>query len=89
MNKEQLRRVWDEFTESNDFVVNPDGGFVDKLADGLLINEKNHGFRLCPCRPSDGTKERDIQLLCPCNFKTHGTWEKEGRCWCGLFIKRP
>ena len=88
MNKEGLGKVWEEFSKGNDFMVNPDEEHVDRIADGLLMNEKNKGLLLCPCRLSDGTKERDIELLCPCNFKTHETWGKEGRCWCGLFVKR-
>jgi ferredoxin-thioredoxin reductase catalytic subunit len=44
-------------------------------------------LRLCPCRLRDGSRERDLELLCPCNFKHHDTWRNEGRCWCGLFVR--
>jgi ferredoxin-thioredoxin reductase catalytic subunit len=88
MNKEELKKVWNKFAEKNDFMLNPGKNFVDKIADGVLSNEKNFGLKLCPCRIGDGTKERNIELLCPCNFKTHETWEREGMCWCGLFVKR-
>ncbi len=88
MNKEELRGAWDKFTEKNDFMLNPDKTLVDKIMDGLLENEKSHGLKLCPCRLRDGTKERDLKLICPCNFKTQDVWKNEGRCWCGLFVKR-
>jgi len=88
MNKDELKKIWERFTEGNDFRLNPDENHVDKLADGVLSNEEKKGLKLCPCRIGDGSKERTIELLCPCNFRTHSTWEKEGRCWCGLFVKR-
>lgn len=88
MNRGELRKVWGDFTEGNDFKLNPDYDFVEKLIDGVLKNEKKSGLKLCPCRIGDGTKERNIELLCPCNFKIHSTWLKNDRCWCGLFVKR-
>ncbi len=88
MNKEEVRNVFERFTENNDFTLNPDKEFVDKIIDGILENENKYGFKLCPCRLRDGTKERDLELICPCNFKVQETWVKQGRCWCGLFIKR-
>ncbi|MBW2991451.1 ferredoxin-thioredoxin reductase [Candidatus Woesearchaeota archaeon] len=88
MNKDEVIRIWEKFAEKNDFMLNPDKKHVDALADGVLMNEKNHGLKFCPCRIRNGTKERDLELLCPCNFKAHETWNKQGKCWCGLFVKR-
>jgi ferredoxin-thioredoxin reductase catalytic chain len=93
MDAEQLRKVWSHFCEGNDFILNPDKAHVDTIIDGVLLNEKKFGLKLCPCRLRDGTREKDIELICPCNFKTHSTWLKpvEGRgamCWCGLFVKK-
>ncbi len=88
MNRKELRDAWDKFAEGNDFMLNPDSGFVEKIIDGLLLNEEEKGLKLCPCRLGDGSKEKNIELLCPCNFKTHDTWGREGRCWCGLFVRR-
>lgn len=88
MNKEEVRKVYEKFTEGNDFMLNPDSNHVNMVIDGVLANEKKFGLKLCPCRLRDGTKERDLQLICPCNFKSQEVWTKEGRCWCGLFFKR-
>jgi len=88
MNKEELMKVWENFAGKNDFMLNPDGGHVSGVADGVLNNEKTQGLKLCPCRIGDGTRERDLELLCPCNFKTQEVWSNESRCWCGLFVKR-
>ena len=93
MNAEELLIVWEKFTEKNDFVLNPDKEHVAMIVKGLLANEKKSGLKLCPCRVSDGTREGELNLICPCNFKIHSTWLKpvSGRkkmCWCGLFVKR-
>ena len=88
MNKKELVKVWESFTENNDFVLNPDKEHVEGVADGVLVNEKNHGLKLCPCRLRDGTRERYLELICPCNFKIQDNWNEKGQCWCGLFVKR-
>ena len=93
MNKEELRKSWGTYTEKNDFILNPDKKVVDMVIEGVLENEKQFGLKLCPCRLRDNTKERDLELICPCNFETHETWlkpkeNKKQMCWCSLFVKR-
>ena len=88
MTPEELRKVWGNFTEKNDFMLNPDKSHVDIVVEGVLNNEKKSGLKLCPCRLRDGTRERDLELICPCNFKIQDTWREKGMCWCGLFVKR-
>ena len=88
MNGEQIRAAWERFAENNDFKLNPDSDHVDFIIKGVLAQEKSFGLKLCPCRLRDGTREGDLKLICPCNFKSQEIWSKEGRCWCGLFVKR-
>ncbi len=88
MTPEQLRNVWEKFTENNDFKLNPDNWHVEMIVKGVLENEKKHGLKLCPCRLRDKTRQRDLELICPCNFKAQEGWLKNGQCWCGLFVKR-
>lgn len=88
MKKEELVKVWKNFTDKNDFKLNSDNSHVEGVADGVLANEKEYGLKLCPCRLRDESFERDMELICPCNFKSQEVWQKEGRCWCGLFVKK-
>jgi ferredoxin-thioredoxin reductase catalytic subunit len=88
MNKEELIKAWEIFTEENDFKLNPDSKHVEMVADGVLKNEEKFGLKLCPCRLRDGTRKRDLELICPCNFKIQKTWKEKGECWCGLFVKK-
>jgi len=88
MEPEELRQAWENFTENNDFKLNPDKEHVDMIIDGVLGNEKKYKLKLCPCRLRDGTRERDLELICPCNFEMQDTWKQKGMCWCGLFVRR-
>ena len=74
MNKEELRGAWERFTKRNDFKLNPDKKHVDIVIKGVLQNEEKYGLKLCPCRLRDGTRQRDLDLICPCNFKIQERW---------------
>ena len=88
MNEEEIKQAWEKYTEKNDFILNPDKEHVDTVIKGVLENEKKHGLKLCPCRLRDGTRERDLELICPCNFKIQETWKSKNMCWCGLFVRK-
>ncbi|MFQ5996792.1 MAG: ferredoxin-thioredoxin reductase catalytic domain-containing protein [Dehalococcoidales bacterium] len=88
MKKAEIKKAWEEFTEKNDFMLNPDEDHVFMVIEGVLTNENDCGLKLCPCRLRDGTRKGDLELICPCNFKSQDIWKTEGRCWCGLFVKR-
>lgn len=90
LKDEALRAAWENFSGNSDFMLNPDKTHVDTIIKGVRINEAKFGLKLCPCRLRDGSREKDLELICPCNFKTHETWndENKGYCWCGLFVKR-
>ena len=90
MDKDNFRQAIEEFTESNEFQVNPNTEKVNILIDGVFSCEENHGMKYCPCRLIAKDFEEDIKLVCPCNFLIHETYKdkKDGECWCGLFIRR-
>jgi ferredoxin-thioredoxin reductase catalytic chain len=84
-----LIEIWEKFDRNNDsFILNPNGKWVEKVAKGVLQNEKNHGLKYCPCRLISEKKPIDIELICPCNFFIQNTWKEKGECWCGLFHKK-
>ncbi|HLC64515.1 MAG TPA: ferredoxin-thioredoxin reductase catalytic domain-containing protein [Candidatus Nanoarchaeia archaeon] len=91
---EKLIEAWNRYAknfnaanEANKFVLNPDRERVKRLARGVLSNEKNHGLKYCPCRLSTGEREKDLLLICPCNFFIQQTWKEKGECWCSLFVR--
>ncbi|HMA53752.1 MAG TPA: ferredoxin-thioredoxin reductase catalytic domain-containing protein, partial [Acidobacteriota bacterium] len=90
MAQPDFRAAIERFTVGNEFEVNPDADKVGLLLTGIFENEKNHGFKFCPCRLRTKDWEEDLKLICPCNFPIHETYKgvKDGECWCGLFIRR-
>jgi ferredoxin-thioredoxin reductase catalytic subunit len=88
---EEQIKIWKEWAdrqpENNKFILNSDKETVERLAEGVLNNQKNKGLKFCPCRMTLGDREQDLKLVCPCNFKIQKTWKEKGECWCSLFVK--
>jgi ferredoxin-thioredoxin reductase catalytic chain len=90
MVPEDFRSAIEALAAPNEFMVNPDKDKVDLLLQGVFDNEKNHGFKFCPCRLQTKDWDEDLKLICPCNFPIHETYRglPHGECWCGLFVRR-
>ena len=88
IDKEVFLEAIENFTEKNEFQVNPDKEKVNMLLEGIFNNEKNHDLKYCPCRLITKDFEEDLKLVCPCNFLIHDTYKEKGECWCGLFSRR-
>lgn len=88
LDREGFRQAIEQFTEKNEFQVNPDKEKVTMLLDGIFSNEQNQGLKYCPCRLITKDFEEDLKLVCPCNFLIHDTYKAIGECWCGLFVRR-
>lgn len=84
---ENFEEVCKRFCEGNDFILNPEKEHTRTALKGVLEQEKLKGLKYCPCRLQTGDFEKDIELVCPCNFKVQQTWKEKGMCWCGLFVK--
>jgi ferredoxin-thioredoxin reductase catalytic chain len=90
IDREEFTRAITEFAALREFQVNPDRERVELLLEGMFGNEANHGLKYCPCRMIEKDFERDLGLVCPCNFLLHETYKDkaDGECWCGLFVKK-
>lgn len=86
MTKEELLENSKKYAEANGFKLNPDEKTVDRILDGLLLNEQKHGNIYCPCRRAKGNKEEDAKIICPCIYHKEEI-AKDGKCFCGLFVK--
>jgi ferredoxin-thioredoxin reductase catalytic chain len=85
---EAMVKVWEDFTKEKEFKIVEDREIMETLAKGELENMKSKGLKYCPCRITTGSFEKDLSLICPCNFLVQKTWKEYGECWCGLFVKR-
>jgi ferredoxin-thioredoxin reductase catalytic subunit len=71
--------------EKAGYHLNPDREFVNNLLEGLLVNEDRYGYHSCPCRLSSGVKARDLDLICPCDYRDPDLAEY-GACYCALYV---
>ena len=81
-----FKKLEDEAKQSGYF-LNPDKDFVLGLCEGLLTNLKRFGYQSCPCRLAEGIKEKDIDIICPCDYRDSDI-EKYGACYCGLYVSK-
>jgi ferredoxin-thioredoxin reductase catalytic subunit len=53
--------------------------------EGLVKNERRYGYQACPCRLASGDKSKDLDLVCPCDYRDPDLAEY-GACYCGLYV---
>ena len=80
-----LREDLQHDIEGKGYWLNPDRAFVDGLLDGLLENTERYGYRFCPCRLATGKREKDRDLICPCDYRDDDLAEY-GACYCALYV---
>ncbi|MBU0936713.1 MAG: ferredoxin:thioredoxin reductase [Spirochaetes bacterium] len=73
--------------EKQNWLVNPDKEFTDSLVEGLTVNFNRYGYYLCPCRDTEGSRELDADVLCPCTYSWQDI-EEHGHCYCALFLSK-
>lgn len=71
--------------EQSGYHLNPDTEFTADLVGGLLINEKRYGYQACPCRLALGSKEEDLDIVCPCDYRD-ADLNEYSTCYCGLYV---
>jgi ferredoxin-thioredoxin reductase catalytic chain len=71
--------------EANGYHLNPDAVFARDLAESLLVNEKRYGYWNCPCRLSSGDKQKDLDIICPCDYRDPDLTEFDA-CYCALYV---
>ena len=75
----------DREAEASGYHLNPDREFTRELAEGLLINEGRYGYWACPCRLATGDKQRDLDIICPCDYRDADLLDWES-CYCALYV---
>ncbi|MCS7282104.1 MAG: ferredoxin-thioredoxin reductase catalytic domain-containing protein [Anaerolineae bacterium] len=78
------QRLYEE-AEASGYHLNPDKEFTLALVEGLLVNEARYGYWACPCRLATGIKEKDLDIICPCDYRDADLLEW-GTCYCGLYV---
>ena len=73
--------------ESSGYHLDPDEEITGELVKGLLVNEKRYGYRACPCRLASGDKEKDLDIICPCDYRD-ADLDEYNACYCSLYVSR-
>lgn len=84
---EETRNFVTMVAKHQNWELNTDEDFLDSLVDGLTVNYNRHGYYLCPCRESWGTREKDKDVICPCDY-CRPDLEEYGHCYCALFLTK-
>lgn len=90
MIQEEVQKYIEELqsdAKRSGYNINTDKEFLYDLAEGLLINKERYGYGSCPCRLSGGSIDKDMDLICPCDYRDKDLGEY-GSCYCGLYISQ-
>lgn len=71
--------------EQAGYHLNPDREFVLGLMSGLLINKERYGYQACPCRLATGVRVKDLDIICPCDYRDPDLADFGG-CYCALYV---
>jgi ferredoxin-thioredoxin reductase catalytic subunit len=71
--------------EAAGYLLNPDTEFVLSLMEGLLTNEERYCYQSCPCRLAEGVREKDLDIICPCDYRDPDL-DEFGACFCALYV---
>ncbi len=66
--------------EEAGYHINPDREFALMLAEGLQRNLERYGYMLCPCRMGEGEREKDLDIICPCDYRD-ADLDEYGQCY--------
>ncbi len=69
------------------WVLSGDGELYTDLVTGLTTNYNRYGYYLCPCRDTEGSRDQDKDVLCPCDYAKADIAEY-GHCYCSLYWSR-
>lgn len=81
----QLYLELKESAQGSGYNLNPDEAFVKDLLRGLIENEKRYGYLSCPCRLASLSKDIDIDIICPCDYRD-ADLNDYGACYCALYV---
>ncbi|HKJ64797.1 MAG TPA: ferredoxin-thioredoxin reductase catalytic domain-containing protein [Desulfopila sp.] len=73
--------------EKKGYLFNRNKEQTFQLLRGLLVNKDRYGYMACPCRLASGDREKDRDILCPCDYRQADVAEF-GSCFCGLYVSR-
>ena len=87
MEVEKLFEMLKNSQEKKGYFFNKDKKRVFELLEALMTNKERYGYMSCPCRLSLGEKEKDKDIICPCEYRQPDI-EEFGSCYCNLYVSK-
>ena len=85
MNAQELYKKLKKVQEPKGYYFNNDKELVFELLDALLTNKERYGYMSCPCRLASDDREKDKDIICPCDYREPDVAEY-GSCYCQLYV---
>ena len=85
MTPSELYEMLKKVQAPKGFFFNKDKEWVLTILGDLLINKDRYGYMACPCRLADGNREKDADIICPCQYRPEDINEY-GSCYCNLYV---
>ena len=82
--EELFRKLLAEASEGG-YYLNPDEEFTRELVESLIVNIDRYSYPACPCRLASGTREGDLDIICPCDYRDPDL-DQFGACYCALYV---
>ncbi len=60
---------------------------VMDLIEALITNKDRYGYMVCPCRLAAGDRDKDRDIICPCDYREPDVKEF-GSCYCNLYVSK-
>jgi ferredoxin-thioredoxin reductase catalytic subunit/rubredoxin len=73
--------------EEGGYRLNPDLEMTLPLVQSLITNQGRYGYQACPCRLAFGQKEKDLDIICPCDYRDADVVEFDA-CYCALYVSQ-
>ncbi len=84
---EKLNRRLNAEAEASGYHLNPDLDTTMSVIGGLAKNKKRYGYMLCPCRLTGDSRVKDLDIICPCDYRDLDMGEYNS-CYCGLYVTK-
>ena len=86
-NFENTRLFVSMVAQKQGWELNRDEEHLEIIISGLMKNYNRYGYFACPCRDASGVKEKDSDIICPCDY-CRPDQEQYGHCYCGLYLTK-
>ncbi len=87
MTPQQLHDALRPLQEKKGYFFNQDMEMTMALLEQLLVTKERFGYMTCPCRLACGERDKDRDIVCPCDYREADVAEY-GSCYCGLYVSQ-